>query len=270
MLNKLEAGNKIYRYYNNLINVGWFTGYIINLSPDRKSFYIRQSRYASHLFLVEMAQTDFLPSIFKEGSGIKIMARLIQHDINGMKSIKLLPLYAERAAKSQLPDIDDVKTEDHPKEKTFNPYFSYNLTPVPGSAINTVLVAGFIDTLIHDTHENGEVKGDCLLMGLRTGLNDVLPVRIYGNRAASEFNTIKRIKDKGKFQPVAFDTQLRSKIIKIDDPEQGELNHIISYVHSSVITTMDPNDCEEHFLGTPDWFLQVQKEWLAQQTEIQK
>ena len=123
MLNKLEAGNKIYRYCNNLINVGWFTGYIINLSPDRKSFYIRQSRYASHLFLVEMAQNDFLPSVFKEGSGIKIMARLIQHDIEGMKSIKLLPLYAERAAKSQLPDIDDVKAEDSPKDKKFNPYF---------------------------------------------------------------------------------------------------------------------------------------------------
>jgi hypothetical protein len=133
-----------------------------------------------------------------------------------------------------------------------------------------VLIAGFIDTLIHDTHENGEIKGDCLLMGLRTGLKDILPVRIYGNRASSEFNIIKKTQNKGKFQPVAFDTQLRSKIIKVEDPERGELNHVISYVHSSVITTMDPDDCEEYFLGHPDWFLQVQQDWLAQQSEIQK
>lgn len=270
MLSKLEAGNKLYRYCNNLINVGWFSGYIIKLSKDRKSFYLRQSSYASHLFLVEMAQNDFLPSIFKEGSGIKIMARLIQSEVAGMKSIKLLPLYAERAAKSQLPDIEDFKDEESSKDKKFNPYFSYNLTPIPGTAVNTVLIAGFIDTLIHDTNEKGEIKNDCLLMNLRTGLNDILPVRIYGNRAASEFNTIKKTPNKGKFQPVSFNTQLRSKIIKVEDPEAGELNHIISYVHSSVITTMDPEDCEEYFLGHPNWFLQVQKDWLAQQTEIQK
>ncbi len=268
MLNKLESGNKIYRYCNNLINVGWFSGYIFNLSKDRKSFFLRQSSYASHLFFVEMAQNDFLPSIFKEGSGIKIMARLVPSEVAGMKSIKLTPVYADRAPKSQLPDIED-QPETPPQDKKFDPYFAYNLTPIAGTAVNTVLLAGFIDTLIHDTNENGEIKGDCLLMDLRTGPKDVLPIRIYGNRAKSEFNTIKRTPNKGKFQPVSFNTQLRSKIIKVEDPEQGEVNQIISYVHSSVITTMDPEDCADYFLGHPDWFLEVQKNWLDQQAEIQ-
>lgn len=257
MLSKHEAGNKIYRFSDNLKNFAWVSGYVFKLSSDRKSFYIRQSEYATHLYLVELAPEDYLPTAYSEGSGIKIYARLASKEVAGNNSIVLNVLFIERASMNELPAMG--KTEDsEPTE--FNPYVEFELEMPTGKPINNVIVAGFIDSMIFDTNEAGEIKPDCLLIGLRVGKNSILPVRNYGKRCQTEYNSIKRLKNGGKFTPVAFHSSLRSKSIMVDGAAQ-----IITYIHTDRIKTMEPTSLGEYFMGKPLWLKQLQQNDVARE-----
>lgn len=250
MLSKEEAGNRTYRYLNNLINCGWMSGYIFQLSDNRKSFYLRQSEYASGVFLVELDKNDYLPQTYQEGSGVKIYVRLAAINNFGQPSIVLKVLSLEQPSLNELPKADPLALESD----SFNVYKEFGLEMPFGKVVNNVIVAGFLDGLVFDKDPKGEKKSDCLLLNLRTGPDTVLPVRIYGKRCQVQYDQIKKLKNRGKYLPIAFTCSLRSKAITLSGREDPV---IISYLHSSKITFMDNGSVDSYFLGKPLWLHKV-------------
>lgn len=252
MLSKEESGNRTYRFLNNLINCGWMSGYIFQLSEDRKSFYIRQSEYASGIFLVELDKNDYLPQSYQEGSGVKIYARLAAISNFGQPSIVLKVLSLEQPSLNELPKSDPLANPT--TANSFDIYKEFGLEMPFGKVVNNVIVAGFLDGLVFDKDPKGEKKADCLLLNLRTGPDTFLPVRIYGKRCQVQYDQIKKLKNRGKYLPIAFNCSLRSKAVTLSGSEAPV---IMSYLHSSKITFMDNASVNNYFLGKPLWLHKI-------------
>ena len=249
MLNKEDAGNKRFRFLNNLKNCCWLTGYIFNLSEDRKSFYIRQSNYATHLFLIELDANDYLSATFKEGSGIKLYARIASKEVCGLNSVVLKPLFVEKPSLDELPSVDNYTKNKTQSTELFNPYTEFGLDKPSGKALNTVIIAGFMESLVFATNPKGEIKPDCLLLGLRVGKDMLIPVRIYGQRCTVQYQQVKKMRNHGKYSPLAFHSQLKSKHVVDEDGK----NHIVTYIFADKIRFMDQSSINEYFLGKPLW-----------------
>lgn len=251
MLSKDEANNKTYRYQNNLINCAWLSGFVFNLSEDRSSFYIKQSEFTSGLFLVELDKGDYLPTIYQDGSGIKIYARLIPRLIEGHKSIVLKVLRIEEPSLQELPAI---KSADSESTNGYNFYSEFGLEKPSGTPVNNSIVAGFLSNLVFDKNNKGERKTDCLLLDLCVGPDVFLPVRVYGKRCQVQFEQIKKLKNRGKFLPIAFaNIKLKTKTIEINADSSESSTILVSYIHSDKITFMNDDLIKEYFLGKPTW-----------------
>lgn len=251
MLSKEDSSNKTYRYLNNVINCAWMSGYIFQLSSDRKSFYLKQSDYTSGLFLIELDKNDYLPQNYQEGSSIKIYARVLPHKINGIPSIVLRVLSLEEASISELPPIETEFIDGENDKRNYDFFQEFGLEKPYGSAINNVMVAGFLDNLVFDKNPKGEKKSDCLLLDLCVGPDVVLPVRINGKRCQVQFDQVKGIKNRGKYLPIAFlGVKLKTKTIESNDSESPFL---ITYLHADKITFMNNDLIRKYFLGKPLW-----------------
>lgn len=253
MLTNEEANNRVYRFMNNLTNCAWLTGYIYKLSEDRKSFYIRQSEYANGIFLVEVDKNDYLPQSYQEGSGIKIFTRIFSITRNGHKSVVLRLLNIQQPSISELP-----KPDSSPEvSASFDFYKEFSLDKPYGKAINNVSLAGFLSGLVFDKSPKGERKTDCLLLDLRIGPDVIIPVRIYGKRCQVIYNSVKALKNRGRYYPLVFNCNLRSKIIQADDSNEP---FVQTYLHSNTITFMDESTIGLYFQGKPLWLHKVIEE----------
>lgn len=251
MLTNEEAANRQYRFLNNLTNCAWITGYIFQLSPDRKSFYIRQSAFASKLYLVELDKGDYLPQTYSEGSGIKIFARVFSAARSGHKTIILRLLNIQQASMSELPRPDDGEPDENPQ---YDFYKEFGLEKPYGKEINNVSIAGFLEGLIFDKNAKGERNSDCLLLDLRIGPEMIIPVRIYGKRCQVIYDAVKKLSNRGKFYPIVFNCSLRSKLIELND---GGEPFIQTYLHSNNITFMDNESIKMYFNGKPNWLHKI-------------
>lgn len=254
MLTNEEVGSRTYRFMNNLINCAWLTGYIYKLSADRKSFYIRQSEYANGIFLVEVDKNDYLPQSYQEGSGIKIFARIFSISRNGNKSVVLRLLNIQQPSINELPKAESGSTSVN---KEFDFYSEFGLDKPYGKPVNNVSLAGFLSNLVFDKNANGERKTDCLLLDLRIGSDVVIPVRIYGKRCQVIYNSVKALKNRGRYYPLVFNCSLRSKLIQLDNESEP---FIQTYLHSNTITFMDESTIKSYFQGKPLWLHKVIEE----------
>lgn len=248
MLSKKDAKNKTFQFFNGIKNCGWFSGFVFRLSDDRKKFYIRQSEYTAHLFKVELADNEWLPQDYIEGSGIKVYARLHSEIIDGYNSIILKPLLIEHPSMLELPKIDEYAKENNKHKDKFNPYDLLGLEVPTGTALNQLYIGGFLESLRHDKNSNGEIKPDCLLLELRIDENLVLPARIYGNRCKVIFQHIKKLANRGYMYPLYFDSELRTKIVQDNDQQI-----LLTYIHSDRINVLDPTNVHKYFIAKPDW-----------------
>lgn len=242
MLTNDEVANRSYRFMNNLMNAAWLTGYIYQLSQDRRSFYIRQSGFATGIFLVEIDKGDYLPQMYQEGSGIKIFARVFAN--TNHKSVTLRVLNIQQPSISELPkpdDDNDDKNDIYADLKLEKPY---------GKAVNNVSVAGFLDNLIFEQNSKGEKNSEVLLLDLRIGTEMIIPVRIYGKRCQIIYDSVKKLTNRGKFYPIVFNCSLRSRLLK---NIEGEDPIIQTYLHSNNITFMDNQNVKNYFQGKPTW-----------------
>lgn len=249
MLTNEEVSNRTYRFMNNLMNAAWLTGYIFQLSNDRRSFYIRQSEYATGIFFVELDKGDYLPQIYQEGSGIKIFARVFSANRNGQKTIVLRVLNIQQASISELP-----KPESDVDNATYDFYREFKLEKPYGKPINNVSLAGFLDNLIFEKTDKGERNSDTLLLDLRIGADVIIPVRIYGKRCQIIYDAVKKLTNRGKYYPLVFNCSLRSRLIKMDD---GEDPFVQTYLHSNTITFMDSQNVKNYFQGRPLWLQKI-------------
>lgn len=253
MLTNDEANNRQYRFLNNLTNCAWLTGYIYQLSQDRKSFYIRQSDYASAIFLVELDKNDYLPQGYQEGSGIKIFTRVFSQTRSGHRTIVLRALNIQQPSISELPKPSVDATESL-ESSGFSFYKEFNLEKPYGKPINNVSLAGFLDSLVFDKNAKGERKSDCLLLDLRVGADVIIPVRVYGKRCQVIYDSIKKLSNRGKYYPIVFNCQLRSKLLEVDD---GGDPLVQTYLHSNTVTFMDESTINNYFQGKPLWLHKV-------------
>lgn len=253
MLTNEEASNKLYRFMNNLMNCAWLTGYIYKLSEDRKSFYIRQSEYANGIFLVEVDKNDYLPQSYQEGSGIKIFARVFSIARSGNRSVVLRLLNIQQPSISELPKSDAEASTPN----GFDFYREFGLDKPYGKPVNNVTLAGFLSGLVFDKSPGGERKTDCLLLDLRIGPDVIIPVRIYGKRCQVIYNSVKALKNRGRYYPVVFNCNLRSKIIQVDNSNEP---FVQTYLHSNTITFMDESTIASYFQGKPLWLHKVIEE----------
>ncbi len=269
MLSKEQSRiESMYAYRAGMLNNAWIAG--IARSVTRHEAFIQQTNNKNTMIHFTVDAPDLIPSWVKDGSPIKINARLHGERIDNEPVVRLQALAFDRPSIIDMParewwdfqakegvPLDDIVPEGLPdlasKMGGKSEGFQINDTG------NMVRVAGFVSGFVLEPpgvlRPDGTVSSGCVVLSLRQvkDINDVIPIRVYGSKAA----VLTRRLVIG--MPVSIAGKIRVRIKETGAPAgpDGILPvRKCLYVHTNMISIADKSQIHSE----PDWAKEMVKE----------
>lgn len=186
--------DQLYAYRAGMLNNAWIAGVARHIK-EREGF-IQQTNNLNQMIHFTLEEGDVMPSWVKNGTAVKINARLHSGRVGTEPVVSLRAIAFERPSIIDMParewfdfqnkagvPTDDTRPDELPELSTKLEGFKVADTG------NMVRVAGFVSGFILEPagmpQADGSVSNGCVIVSLRQTKDsqDVIPIRCYGGKA---------------------------------------------------------------------------------------